>query len=779
MLRRLLLLLFLFPLPALSYWDGGWNFRTEATLTSDQARADYQVVLQISGNDLHADYNWSNNGNDLRVIAGNDSTQLNFYIRSWDQSSEQATIVVRFNNLMAGANNFYLYYGNSSAPSASDISSTRINGLSYSSRQSTIDPRDWNTAYAELNKPVSAGYGDTVITDLTGIENSDLPGGSNTNYVAYMSAQFVVPSARRYYFRLGSDFGRGGELRIDGKTIEAQWNDDLWWKNTWTNNHGDVLEGGRRLSAGEHTLEILGSEGSNDGGMTLQVRDCINNGFGCSNWRAFSTANFTIHVPVAEDNNSLDVRYGVSTKGGGRNLAIISNNPEYWTLNGTRLLSFTITNIGSDQITDVIKLQLNLGWNLAIESAFWGAGWDCENGETSNYATCTYRLPVNPGDTLPPIRLQVSAHNNNGNNNFASYGATVAYWNATDSDTSDNTVSETLPIVDHVLPAINADCAIPSPGVWASFYDVRSIVSGYISSRSQFERIVSQLPAAGGKLELNNIEYGGNDRRSGGTNGNPVEGMSDDHFMGVFHGYLKVTSAGLYRLGINGDDNVELRVDGQPDPLLGIYNGHSVDMDITSALVYMTAGYHEIEFWHYENDEAEGYYLLWQPYASGGNLRDSVAANADLFYCPPEADLHMSSSVTIVSDPVNGDEAPKAIPGAVAEITVKGVNKGVLTPDTDTISVTQIIPADSQLYVDGGVVFTDGVNGLASGLTLGNITYSTTDDSPASFNYSAEPDGEGYDSEIRYMRIEFDGDINPATDTVQPEFRYQYRVRLK
>ena len=767
MLFRMIVLVLLFPLPAFGYWDNNWDYRTEVTLTSDQVQSDYRVTVQITGNDLHSTYGWSSSGNDLRVIAADDSTPLNYYISSWNQGAEQATIVIRFPNLVAGDNTFYLYYGNDSSSSASSSATTLVSGISYNSRSSTINPSGWEQAYTELGNPEVTGYGYRVITNQRRIENSDLPNGSNTNYVAYMETLFTVTGSGWFYIRLGSDFGRGGELRVDGQTIEAQWSSDLWWNSNWTNNGSNILQGRIRLSSGEHHLEILGSEGGNDGGMALEVCTSGSCGDSSSSWRPFTTDNYSslrAFPPVNDD--STDVIFGSSVVGG-VNMAVTSNEPEYWSLTSTQQLNFTVANIDTEPVTEVISFQLNLAWNLTIESAFWGDGWDCNN-ETSNNSTCTYDdLPVNPGDVLPPIQLAVSAHNNNGYTTTASYGATVSYWGGlSDADTSDNTVSNTLPIIDPVVPA-GLSCSSPTDGLWVSFYDVSSWSGTYVNSASDFQNLVTGY-ANDNYLDGKQV-FG---RISG--SGNPFG--SSEEYMAIFEGYLQVDTASSWTFALDGDDALELLIDGEVKT--GRYGGNEASGSPQNAVtLYLEAGYHSIEFRMHEYRGDDSYYL----YMTQGNETSSLSvmpANSTV-QCGGIYDLRLTSAIQIENDPVNGTSSPKAIPGAQALIQVVGVNEGALSPDADSVFITQAISEDSEFYANGGVTFIDGVGVLSSGLAAGNITYSSTDDADTSFTHTLTPDGEGYDAAVRYFRIQLNGQMNPATDTVNPEFSYEYRIRLK
>tara|TARA_Y100000782_G_C10006757_1_gene191048 strand:- start:156 stop:587 length:432 start_codon:yes stop_codon:yes gene_type:complete len=139
--------------------------------------------------------------------------------------------------------------------------------------------------------------------------------------------------------------------------------------------------------------------------------------------------------------------------------------------------------------------------------------------------------------------------------------------------------------------------------------------------------------------------------------------------------------------------------------------------------------------------------------------------------------LTLTSSVQVESDPVNGTDSPKAIPGATAAITVIAANEGDLQPDADSISILQAIPDDGDFYYNAGngITVTDGSGALASGLTLSTVQY--LDASQQVISPSA--DAKGYDASVRYFRLNFNGQMNSPTGSSYPQIDYEFRIRLK
>lgn len=146
--------------------------------------------------------------------------------------------------------------------------------------------------------------------------------------------------------------------------------------------------------------------------------------------------------------------------------------------------------------------------------------------------------------------------------------------------------------------------------------------------------------------------------------------------------------------------------------------------------------------------------------------------------------LLVTKSVQTVSDPINGATNPKAIPGAAMLYTVDVSNQGPGLVDNDSLLITDIVPANSELYVDTGagdpIVFVDGP--VASGLAFNfaaDVTFSNQPGGGAPFNYTPVPDVQGYDSAITGYRINPTGIMNAAAGGSFPSFNVQLTVRIQ
>lgn len=92
--------------------------------------------------------------------------------------------------------------------------------------------------------------------------------------------------------------------------------------------------------------------------------------------------------------------------------------------------------------------------------------------------------------------------------------------------------------------------------------------------------------------------------------GNPF-GTSED-YLTIFTGQILIPADGTYKFAVDGDDAVEVMIDGTV--VASYYGGHGAcncqtHSDIT---IFLTAGSHTIEFRHEENFGGDNYYLWWE-----------------------------------------------------------------------------------------------------------------------------------------------------------------------
>lgn len=156
-------------------------------------------------------------------------------------------------------------------------------------------------------------------------------------------------------------------------------------------------------------------------------------------------------------------------------------------------------------------------------------------------------------------------------------------------------------------------------------------------------------------------------------------------------------------------------------------------------------------------------------------------ASVDIIPIGSPSLLVLKASAT-VEDPVSGTTNPKSIPGATMSYLVMTTNSGTGPVDTDTLVITDPIPANMALRVidfdgvtSGPVQFVDGapVSGLTySFVALGDAgdDVSFSNDGGASFTYSPTADANGVDLTVTHIRINPKADFLGNTGSGDPSF---------
>lgn len=148
----------------------------------------------------------------------------------------------------------------------------------------------------------------------------------------------------------------------------------------------------------------------------------------------------------------------------------------------------------------------------------------------------------------------------------------------------------------------------------------------------------------------------------------------------------------------------------------------------------------------------------------------------------PPPSITVVKSMQLLSDPLNGSTNPKAIPGAEILYTIRLTNTGSGTTTSNTVFVTDPIPANTELFVGslgggcGPVVFVDGSPTSALGCLSANIDYSNNNGT--GWTYTAVPNVDGYDPLVTNIRVRLTGAFAPNTGTA-PNADLRFKVRIK
>lgn len=265
--------------PAFGWWHCGWSDRLPVNIAAPPGPAlnDYQVRIDLDSSSVPPQFDWSLNGDDLRIVDQDDQTELNYFVEQWDVAGQRGVLWARVPLIPAGGRTIYIYFGAPSGTAASSsVTTFTETGLKFHTRRSAANPVNRSTAEnafaAGADDP---GYGCEMVADYTNLSNRNVfsPPSRNSDIAVFAEAFFEVApgQAGTWEFRYGADFGRGGGLYVDDVPLEEDWNSDLWWAFNW-NNAAEVLQGTTNLSVGFHSVRILGFEGCCDGGLNVEFR---------------------------------------------------------------------------------------------------------------------------------------------------------------------------------------------------------------------------------------------------------------------------------------------------------------------------------------------------------------------------------------------------------------------------------------------------------------------------------------------------------------------------
>jgi uncharacterized repeat protein (TIGR01451 family) len=157
----------------------------------------------------------------------------------------------------------------------------------------------------------------------------------------------------------------------------------------------------------------------------------------------------------------------------------------------------------------------------------------------------------------------------------------------------------------------------------------------------------------------------------------------------------------------------------------------------------------------------------------------------------PSPVIQTVKSVETLLDPTNGSSNPKAIPGAVVQYTIMSSNSGFAATDTDSVTITDSIPANTEMFVgdiaasgSGPLAFIDGSTSSALSYTFSALGSNTDDlefssDGGATYTYTPVPDADGYDSNVTHFRGLTGGAFAASNGVNNPSFSFQFRVRVQ
>ncbi|OGO66532.1 MAG: hypothetical protein A2030_01515 [Chloroflexi bacterium RBG_19FT_COMBO_50_10] len=104
------------------WYNEAWHYRQPVIISSGASLPYYQVLLKLDNN---FDFSRAKaDGSDIRFTHSDGTTELKYWVESWDGTNKLAYVWVRVPSVALGGTVIYLYYNNPAAVSASDGTAT-------------------------------------------------------------------------------------------------------------------------------------------------------------------------------------------------------------------------------------------------------------------------------------------------------------------------------------------------------------------------------------------------------------------------------------------------------------------------------------------------------------------------------------------------------------------------------------------------------------------------------------------------------------------------------
>jgi len=153
-------------------------------------------------------------------------------------------------------------------------------------------------------------------------------------------------------------------------------------------------------------------------------------------------------------------------------------------------------------------------------------------------------------------------------------------------------------------------------------------------------------------------------------------------------------------------------------------------------------------------------------------------AGVALFPPTIRPDILILKSVQVYSAPINLQDNPKAIPGAVMLYTVLATNRASVI-DTGIVVITDPMPANTEVFVNdingvgsGPLVFADGSQAQPR-------LHDSCQHNGLSYNYTPIPNVDGYDSAATDIKVFLSGPFHASNGVPHPSFSITFWVRVQ
>ncbi|MBC8488175.1 MAG: DUF2341 domain-containing protein [Bacteroidetes bacterium] len=172
---------------AQAWYDSDWQYRKPVSIANPGGTplTEYQVLITLNSS---FDFTKAQiDGSDIRITVANGTTIIPFWIENWDAGTQEAYIWVKMPTVPSGGSTAYLYYGNSSAASASEGSNTF-----------SLFDDDWDVPTVTLN-PVQVAtqpWWEAQVSYPLVFEDNSFPG--RDRFHMQYDGHFVIGHAKGY-----------------------------------------------------------------------------------------------------------------------------------------------------------------------------------------------------------------------------------------------------------------------------------------------------------------------------------------------------------------------------------------------------------------------------------------------------------------------------------------------------------------------------------------------------------------------------------------------------
>ncbi len=173
-------------------------------------------------------------------------------------------------------------------------------------------------------------------------------------------------------------------------------------------------------------------------------------------------------------------------------------------------------------------------------------------------------------------------------------------------------------------------CSNYAPQLNIATYNLTTASESAIASHEQFVSVITHYGTQAYRFGSGLVPW----INTQGANNNTFG--ADDRYMSVIDGYINIPVSGTYTFLVNGDDGVEVLIDGMVAS--SWYGNHAASTTpatttaITQKSIELGRGYHKLEFHHFENTGSDNYELYWKK-PGDGNF--SIIPTSYFYHCIP------------------------------------------------------------------------------------------------------------------------------------------------